>query len=170
MAIIRNLCLLVTLVFATTGCESKQADSDLSPSTSSKYILTSEPTDAKTPTDIKESLTQPTLISLAGRIEAGDMEPFQAGLASFMISQLPDATHAGGDPEHAENCPFCKRKLKNAPKAVVRFLNDTGEVLAVDSRELLGVSKGDVVVVRGVATYLEPVNTVQIDAEGIFVR
>ena len=170
MAIIRNLCLLVTLVVATTGCESKQADSDPSPSTNSQYILTSEPADAKTPTDIKESVTQPTLISLAGRIEAGDVEPFQAGLASFMISQLPDATHAGGDPEHAENCPFCKRKLKNAPKAVVRFLNDTGEVLAVDSRELLGVSKGDIVVVRGVATYLEPVNTVQIDAEGIFVR
>jgi len=40
----------------------------------------------------------------------------------------------------------------------------------VDARQLLGIAKGDVVVVRGSATYLEPVNTVQIDAEGIFVR
>jgi hypothetical protein len=60
--------------------------------------------------------------------------------------------------------------LKNAPKAVVRILDDSGEVLTVDARQLLGIAKGDVVVVRGSATYLEPVNTVQIDAEGIFVR
>ena len=58
----------------------------------------------------------------------------------------------------------------NAPKAVVRVLDESGEVLAVDARKLLGIAKGDVVVVRGTASYLEPVNTVQIDAQGIFVR
>ena len=65
---------------------------------------------------------------------------------------------------------FCKRKLKNAPKAVVRIVDDSGSVLPVDARQLLGVSKGDVVVVQGLATYLEPVNTVQIDAQSIFIR
>ncbi|MBD54608.1 MAG: hypothetical protein CMM05_05940, partial [Rhodopirellula sp.] len=113
---------------------------------------------------------EPTLVAIAGRIDAGDVEPFQDGVASFLISQLPEGDHAEGDPDHADNCPFCKRKLKNAPKAVVRILDDSGEVMTVDARQLLGIAKGDVVVVRGSATYLEPVNTVQIDAEGIFVR
>ena len=155
-----NLPLFLLIVVATVGCENKGA----------KYILKSEPSDAVTPTEVKESVTKPTVLAVAGRIDAGDLEPFQDGVASFMISQLPDDSHANGDPDHADNCPFCKRKLKNAPKAVVRILDGAGNVMSVDARELLGVSKGDVVVVQGLASYLEPVNTVQIDAQGIFVR
>ena len=123
-----------------------------------------------TPTEIKETVTEPTSLKVAGRIDAGEIEPFQKGIASFVISQLPDDSHAGGDPNHADNCPFCKRKLKNAPKAVVQFLDADGKVLQVDARELLGVAKGDVVVVQGTAQYLEAVNTVQINADGVFIR
>ncbi|MCG8650382.1 MAG: hypothetical protein MI861_11155, partial [Pirellulales bacterium] len=144
---------------AALGCDTKQAatNSGSPQSGGGKYVLKSEPADPQTPTDIKESVTKPTLIAVAGRIDAGDIEPFQDGVASFMISQLPDASHAEGDPEHADNCPFCKRKLKNAPKVVVRILDDGGKVMPVDARQLLGVAKGDVVVVQGMATYLEPV-------------
>ena len=42
--------------------------------------------------------------------------------------------------------------------------------MPVDARQLLGLAKGDIVVVQGVATYLESVNTVRIDADGIFIR
>ena len=154
------------------GCDTKQAAENAgnAPSDGGKYILKSEPTDPRTPTEIKESVTEPTLIAVAGRVDAGALEPFQDGVASFMISQLPDTSHADGDANHADNCPFCKRKLKNAPKAVVRILDDGGKVVPVDARQLLGVAKGDIVVVQGLATYLEPVNTVQIDAEGIYIR
>ncbi len=132
-------------------------------------MLKAAPGDAPlTPTVVKETVTSPTVLSLAGRIDAGDTEPFQAGLATFVLSELPE--HGGDDPNHADNCPFCKRKLANAPKAVVQFLGDDGEVLAVDARELFGVAKGDSVVVQGTAEYLEAVDTVQINAIGIFVR
>ncbi len=164
--------LLAMLGVVAIGCSAEQSgiDSDSPHAAGAKYVLATEPADPQTPTDVKESITEPTLIAVAGRIDAGDNEPFQGGTASFIISQLPDDAHAKDDPDHADNCPFCKRKLKNAPKAIVRILDDGGNVMAVDARELLGVSKGDVVVVRGLATYLEPVNTIQIDAEGIFVR
>lgn len=162
---------LVASIIAVAGCDSTTAKKNAeSGSEGSKYLLKSEPRDAKTPTDVKESVSEPTVLAIAGRIDAGDMEPFQDGVASFMISQLPDSSHAESDPQHADNCPFCKRKLKNAPKAVVRILDGSGNVMSVDARQLLGVSKGDVVVVQGLATYLKPVNTVQIDAEGIFIR
>ena len=165
------ICLIVFFGAFAVGCDTKEpvTNSEV-PLDGGKYILTTEPADPQTPTEIKESVTEPTLVAIAGRIHAGDAVPFQDGVASFLISQLPEGDHAEDDPDHADNCPFCKRKLKNAPKAVVRVLDDSGEVLAVDARKLLGIAKGDVVVVRGSATYLEPVNTVQIDAQGIFVR
>ena len=135
-----------------------------------KYVLKSEPPDPKTPTEVKELVTEPTSLAIAGRIDAGDIEPFQDGIATFVLSQLPDSAHAGGDPTHADNCPFCKRKLKNAPKAVVQFVDSSGDVLPIDARKLFGLSKGDVVVVQGTAKYLESVNTVQINADGLFIR
>jgi len=172
MSTMKLICLSVFLGIFAVGCDTKESltNSGGIPSEGGKYILTTEPADPQTPTEIKESVTEPTLVAITGRIDAGDVEPFQDGVASFLISQLPEGDHAEGDPDHADNCPFCKRKLKNAPKAVVRILDDSGEVMTVDARQLLGIAKGDVVVVRGSATYLEPVNTVQIDAEGIFVR
>ncbi len=172
MSMMKLICLIVFLSIVAVGCDTKESvtNSEEVSSEGGKYILTTEPADPRTPTEIKESVTEPTLVAISGRIDAGDVEPFQDGVASFLISQLPEGDHAEGDPDHADNCPFCKRKLKNAPKAVVRILDDSGEVMAVDARQLLGIAKGDVVVVRGSATYLEPVNTVQIDAEGIFVR
>ena len=155
-----------------SGCDWSPTSSTSGPvdSQATKYLLQAEPQGAMTPTEIKETVTEPTSLAIAGRIDAGEIEPFQKGIASFVISQLPDSTHAGGDPKHADNCPFCKRKLKNAPKAVVQFLDADGKVLPIDARELLGVAKGDVVVVQGTAQYLEAVNTVQINADGVFIR
>ncbi len=164
--------LIGLLLALPLGCNSASTSSSpgTSDSPAAKYLLQSEPKDVMTPTEIKETVTEPTSLKVAGRIDAGEIEPFQKGIASFVISQLPDDSHAGGDPNHADNCPFCKRKLKNAPKAVVQFLDADGKVLQVDARELLGVAKGDVVVVQGTAQYLEAVNTVQINADGVFIR
>jgi hypothetical protein len=167
----RQLTLLLLAAVATIGCDGKSArQSELEPYRA-KFVLPSAPAKAAwTPTDVKEKVTSPTSLALAGRIDAGDTQPFQAGLATFVLSQLPDQAHAGEDPNHADNCPFCKRKLANAPKAVVQFMGEDGELLAVDARELFGVAKGDIVVVQGTAEYLEAVDTVQINADGIFVR
>lgn len=164
--------IVLLCIAASAGCQSsttstKSSDGD---SQGTKYVLTSEPKDAKTPTEVKESVVEPTKLAIAGRIDAGDLEPFQEGAATFILSQLPDAAHAGGDANHADNCPFCKRKLRSAPKAVVQFVDASGSVLPIDARKLLGVAKGDVVVVQGTAEYLEAVNTVQMTADGIFIR
>ena len=172
MSITKFIWLIVFAGIFAAGCGTKElvTSSGKLPAGGGKYILATEPSDPQTPTEVKESVTEPTLVAITGRIDAGDVEPFQDGVASFLISQLPEGDHAEGDPDPADNCPFCKRKLTNAPKAVVRILDDSGEVMTVDARKLLGIAKGDVVVVRGSATFLEPVNTVQVDAEGIFVR
>ncbi|TWU20109.1 hypothetical protein Pla52o_46230 [Novipirellula galeiformis] len=144
---------------------------------SSSYLLAIEPEGAITPTAFKEAVTSEGGaaaaaggVVLAGKIDAGDLDPFEKGKATFVLSELPDAEHAAGDPDHANNCPFCKRKLKNAPKVVVRFVDPSGALIAQDAQAMLGVKKGDSVVVKGVAEYQEPINMIQINAESIYRR
>lgn len=121
------------------------------------------------------SSAQPAVAPLAageevwvvGRIFAGDFEPWENGQASFLISELPEQGHGAG--HDADNCPFCKRKAAQAPKAMVRFRDEAGQTLAVDARKLFDIKTQDVVVVRGTATVGE-LNTLIIDATSLYVR
>ncbi|WP_040771338.1 hypothetical protein [Novipirellula maiorica] len=177
--------LSVCFALALVGCgDSPVSDSD---SVSSPFLVSSEPAGAITPTEFKEAASSEhetvddaavddsatvttNEVVLAGKIDAGDLDPFEPGKATFVLSELPDAEHAAGDPDHANNCPFCKRRLKNAPKVVVRFVDDSGELIAQDAQAMLGVKKGDSVVVKGVAEYQEAINMIQINAESIYRR
>ena len=104
---------------------------------------------------------------VVGRIFAGDFEPWENGQASFLISELPEQGH--GAEHDADNCPFCKRKAAQAPKAMVRFSDEAGSTLAIDARKLFDLKTQDVVVVRGTATMAE-LNTLIIDATSLHVR
>ena len=134
-----------------------------------------------TPTQIKEAqsskdastkdalVTQPQEILLAGRIDAGDSPAFSPKESAFILSQLPDEGH-GDDPEHADNCPFCKRRLKNAPKAIVQIRNEEGELLPISVDSLLGLKKGDAVLVAGEARYDDTLKTIFVQAKKISMR
>lgn len=136
----------------------------------SALILDSIPEgDVHSPTDVKDAEGEAVEGVFAGRIDAGDIDPFQPGQTSFMLSQLPDEGHSD-DPEHADNCPFCARKLKNAPKAMVTFLGDDGTAIAGDAQQDLGLKKGDVVMVVGSASYNSDLNTVLVEAEKFFLK
>ncbi|MDV6029563.1 MAG: hypothetical protein F9B45_05545 [Phycisphaera sp. RhM] len=133
------------------------------------FVLTEMPDgEVSTPTEIKEAGTDAVSVVLGGRIDAGAADPFQPGQLAFMISQLPDEGHGEGDPEHADNCPFCKRKLENAPRAIVQFKGPDGGILEGDARQTLALEKGDVVYVTGMAQYNPAVNTVMVNATGVF--
>ena len=105
---------------------------------------------------------------LGGRIDAGGESAFQPNELTFMVSQLPDAAHAEGDPDHADNCPFCKRELEKAPKAIVQFFDDSGNVRTGDPRAVLGLSQGDRVYITGTAHFDEALNTVMVKATGVY--
>ena len=101
---------------------------------------------------------------VVGRIFAGDFDPWEQGRASFLISELPEEGH--GEGHDADNCPFCKRKAAQAPKAMVRFADEKGQTVGIDARELFGLKTGDVVAVRGSAKVGE-LNTLMIDAAAL---
>ncbi|MEO1525965.1 MAG: hypothetical protein AAFX06_11055 [Planctomycetota bacterium] len=125
--------------------------------------------DVHSPTDIKDAEGEAVEGILAGRIANGDADPFRPGQLFFMLSQLPDEGHSD-DPDHADNCPFCARKLKNAPKAMVTFVGEDGIAITGDAQQGLGLSEGDVVYVLGSAEYNSDVNTVLVQASGIFTE
>jgi hypothetical protein len=157
----------VAAIFLATqvGCE---PDPGMSPR--ADLVLDSPPGEAVSITEASESLAEPGQVTLIGRIDAGDLEPFEPGKATFVLSEVPDPEHTGGDPDHADNCPFCKRRLQNAPKAVVRFLGESGEVISEDARQLLGVKEQDVVMVSGSAHFQPDLDTLLVDAETVYVR
>lgn len=101
---------------------------------------------------------------VVGRIFAGDFDPWEQGRASFLISELPEEGHGAG--HDADNCPFCKRKAAQAPKAMVRFADEKGQTVGIDARELFELKTGDVVAVRGSAKVGE-LNTLMIDAAAL---
>jgi hypothetical protein len=173
-----GVALAAMLLAALGGCEAGVDTVEVIPSADSgessdqparTLVLEEKPQgDVVSPTDVMELKGKPTSAVLAGRVDAGDIDPFQSGQIAFMVSQLPDEGHATDDPDHADNCPFCKRKLENAPKAIIQFLGDNGEVLQGDPRAKLGLAKGDIVYVTGTAQYHPEVNTVMVNATGVY--
>ncbi|OYP33152.1 hypothetical protein [Rhodopirellula sp. MGV] len=157
------------------GCSSKKVGVNgtnaqtASKPTAPELVLTEMPAgEVSTPTEIKDAALETASVVLAGRIDAGDTDPFQPGEVAFMISELPDEEHAGDDPDHADNCPFCKRKLAQAPKAIIQFLDADGKIRSGDARKTLGVVKGDEVVVTGEATFKPEIDTVLVKATGLY--
>jgi hypothetical protein len=99
--------------------------------------------------------------------------PWYKGQASFFLvdSKLAAqfASHAkrhGGGHE----CAFCKGlAAKNAHAiAVVNFVDENGEILRVDARELLALKENQTVTIRGKAKLLAG-SMLVIEADGIFV-
>ncbi|MFG0254717.1 MAG: hypothetical protein ACF787_06415, partial [Rhodopirellula sp. JB053] len=72
-------------------------------------------------------------------------------------------------PDHEDNCPFCKRRAANAPKAIVNMVDEAGTILPTDARKLLGVSEGDRIVAVGMATFDDAVNTITLQCRGVYV-
>ena len=164
----KSMPILLMLIVAIAGCES--ATESALEKQRAALTLSQEPSGALTPTEAMEAIDESAALTLAGSIHAGEIDPFQAGQASFMMTQLPDEGHGADDPDHADNCPFCKRRLEKAPKAIVQFKDENGEVLKWDAKQLFGVDKGDSVVVVGNVQYQEATNTLTVDATGIFKR
>jgi hypothetical protein len=99
--------------------------------------------------------------------------PWYQGQASFF---LVDKKIAAMFTEHAKqhggstaNCSFCQSlAAKNANAiAVVNLVDEQGEILRMDTRELLGLKENQTVVIHGKARLLGG-SMLVIDADGVF--
>ena len=165
----RSVPLLAAVLLACFNCTVFAENLD---NLQKKLLLNAEPPGAKTPTAAKIGLsTTPKAVVVAGRIDAKGMDPFVDGKCSFAMLQLPD-DHAQKPGHNSDECPFCKKRLANAPLVAVQFLDADGKEILQDARDFLGVKKGQQVVVKGTATF-DPklaLPIIQLKADGIFIR
>jgi hypothetical protein len=101
--------------------------------------------------------------------------PWYPGQASLFLVDLdtsdefmPHMKKHGWDTAY---CAFCRRKAekKATSIAVVNFVDDAGNILPVDARELLNVRDGQTIVVHGTAELLGGTMLV-VNADGVYVR
>jgi hypothetical protein len=156
-----------------------------------QYVLASEPADAVTPLDWREAHGAPaaeeskqvTLVGTVGGMpnpwgaENEPDFPWKKGQATFFLvdpSTVEEfVTHAAEEGvEHAEDCMFCARKAteKTSSVVVVTFPSpeDPKVPAAVDSRELFGLERGDLVVIHGQWTLKSGV--LMVNADGLYKR
>ena len=173
-----DLCRSIAVVFTVVGvqfgfCLVGTAASIDVREVRANLLLEKEPVGAVTPTAAKASVAKgPKQLAIAGRIAGSKgMDPFVKGKASFAMLQLPD-DHASQPGHNADDCPFCKKRLANAPMVAVRFVGADNNELPVDARDLFGVKSGDSVVIRGIASFNPKLALpiIQLQADGIYIR
>lgn len=160
----------------------------------SELMLAEEPEGAQTPLDWREaadaaeaeepSSLEPTPVVLMGRVGGmpnpwPDSEaafPWREGEATFFLVDPATADefaeHAGdeGD-DHAADCPFCAREAaaKSNAVAAISINGEDGAPIKIDARDLLGIAKGDTVVVRGQAKLIGG-ELLVLEADGVYRR
>lgn len=170
-----GVALVLACVAGLAGCSLTEPTGALAQG--KKYLLPQEPAGAQPVSEVKKAAEQsteagsaPVGVVLVGRIGAGAGEPFETGKALFVVSEYDPDAHADGPGHDADDCPFCKRKAAQAPKAIVQIVDDQGRVVATDARQLLGLKKGQVVVVRGRAAFDRDADSLVVTADGLHVR
>lgn len=114
-----------------------------------------------------ESFQAGQTVSIAGRIYAESLSPFDATEATFTVIELPKPGHNHEDPG---DCPFCKRELRNAKFAVVKIMNTDGQVVPYSADRLLGLQKNQDIAVSGSAELVGDTMIVSMDSYHLLSR
>ena len=90
--------------------------------------------------------------------------------ALFLVREVLEDDGHGSSSHDPSSCPFCRRRQAAAPKAVVVFVDDQGEVIPYDVETLFSIEHGDVVVVEGNGQLDEELNIFEVTASSVFIR
>ncbi len=135
-----------------------------------KYVLTTEPDGAKDVIEVREAAGDNDEVVIVGRI-GGDMNPWVDGRAAFKIvdPSLKACSDIPGDacPKPWDYC--CETDKLPEATALVKVVDESGDVVAADARELLNVTELQTVVVRGTAKR-DDAGNLTVLAKGVFLR
>ena len=167
-SLFRFFCILFSILILS-GCQSRETLE-----LREKVVLTNEPTDAVGVIAARTQMAgeaEPKVLTVEGRIGNDEHATWQVGRASFVLRD--QSLDAGTAHKHSSGveCAFCKQRKKDemTAQALVKFVDESGNVLPVDARALLGARGGESVVVRGMAT-TDQLGNLELVADGVFFR
>ncbi|MEL6899212.1 MAG: hypothetical protein AAFP90_24175 [Planctomycetota bacterium] len=106
-------------------------------------------------------------MTLIGKVGSGSFSGIEPNRAVVMLSEAPD-DHGQGD-DHPDDCPFCKKKLANAPTAQVTFVTQDGATIPVGVDKLFGLAAGKIVQVRGEVQFNRELKLLSVKADQVAV-
>jgi hypothetical protein len=150
------------------GCEVKP-QIDLSGMRDS-FLLSSRPEGATSLADAQNQLSENSDLVVKGWLDLNGTQQRKGNAVVLLREILADDGHggAGHDPS---SCPFCKRRMEAAPKAVVVFNNENGDPIPHQIDKLFAIKHGDLAVVTGrPASYDPKLKILTIAAKGLFLE
>jgi hypothetical protein len=162
-------CLLLLNFISVCGCTNSGG-----PSVEGKAVLlSSEPDSPMGIVKLKSALTTglaPIEAVIVGRVGGGQNETWDPDQAAFLVRDLDLQIESHEHSGDGDNCKFCQaEKAKELEKmALVRVVDESGNVIGVDARQLLGLKENHIIVAAGSGSIDD--GTFVFDASKIFIR
>lgn len=135
----------------------------------SKYLLNEEPDGAVGVIAARESAEDGKPLVMVGCI-GGVANPWIAGRAAFTVLDASMTVVAEGEMAEGAICTeACCDEERLSCTAMVKVVDAEGQLIAVDSRQLLGLKEADMVVVEGKAQKDKAGNFVML-ANRVYIR
>lgn len=152
MKVILSSMMVVSLV-CVFGCGYSETSDLTIPQTEptgKQYLATAEPADSIPVGEARTNAKDGTAVSLVGHI-GGSTEPFVDGMAAFTIvdPSVPCCPPEEGCPTPWDYC--CTQPEVKTNIATIKIVNEEGNPVEEDARQLLGVKELSLVVVEGTA-------------------
>lgn len=171
-----SLVLFTALSLVVVGCtqssdttRTTNSDEVLSPEMR-KYVLTSEPSGAQEVIAVRESAKDDDEITIVGRI-GGSANPWVEGVAAFSIVD-PSLKACSDIPGDACEVPWdycCETDKLPGATALVKVVDQNGDVLKADARQSLLLDELQTVVVHGKAKR-DAEGNLTVLADSLYVR
>jgi hypothetical protein len=164
--------IVAAMLVAALGCSSEAPTTVEAPPQvdGSQYLLSSEPEGARSVIEVRETAATDDEVVVTGRI-GGSAEPWVDGRAAFSI--VDPSLQACSDIE-GDACPTpwdycCVTDKIPTSNALVKIVDDQGNLVEQDARELLNLKELQTVVVRGKA-HRDDAGNLTVLASDVYVR
>jgi len=136
----------------------------------SAFLLTEEPTGAGDVIAVREQAQDGDQVTVVGRIGGSD-NPWVDGRAAFSIvdGSLKACSDIEGDTCRKPWDYCCETAKLPTATALVKVVDENGELVKADARKLLGVQELSTVIIRGKAQRDEA-NNLTVLASSVFVK
>lgn len=134
----------------------------------SLYVVDTEPDGALAVGEARQAIEDGQDVTLVGLI-GGSSKPFVDGLAAFTIvdAKVPYCAEDEGCPTPWDYC--CESDAVKDNIATIKIVDESGNPISADARELLNVKELSTVVVKGKAKRDDQGN-LTVDSSQVFVR